>query len=143
MRRPGVAAIATIIIAFAHPALAANGGHHMPAPIVFFDIAGPDMAKQASFYRAVLDQDVSKDGRFSAPAATPLPATLRADPAGVIVYFGVDDVAATLAKVVAHGGKIVQPRFEVKGVVVLGLFTDPAGNAMGLVEMDGGKPKVP
>jgi hypothetical protein len=35
------------------------------------------------------------------------------------------------------------PRFEVKGVVVIGLFTDPAGNTMGLVEMKDGKPVVP
>jgi predicted enzyme related to lactoylglutathione lyase len=37
----------------------------------------------------------------------------------------------------------VAPRFEVPGVVVLGLFTDPAGNSMGLVEMQDGKPKIP
>ena len=33
--------------------------------------------------------------------------------------------------------------WDVKGVVVLGLFRDPAGNPMGLVEMDGNQPKVP
>jgi len=38
---------------------------------------------------------------------------------------------------------VVFPRTEVPGVVVVALFTDPAGNRMGLVEMDGGKPKVP
>jgi hypothetical protein len=34
-------------------------------------------------------------------------------------------------------------RFEVPGVVVLGLFKDPDGNPMGLVEMENGKAKVP
>jgi len=34
-------------------------------------------------------------------------------------------------------------RFEVSGVVVLGLFRDPAGNPMGLVEMDGDSHVVP
>lgn len=115
----------------------------MPAPIVFFDIAGPDMAQQAAFYRTVFDWDVAPGGGFTAPVVAPLPGTLRADPAQKIIYVGVDDVTATLARIVANGGKIVQPRFEVKGVVILGLFTDPAGNAMGLVEMAGGKPKVP
>ena len=115
----------------------------MPAPIVFFDIAGPDMARQAAFYRTVFDWDVGPGGQFTAPAASPLPGTLRADPAGKIIYLGVDDVTATLARIVANGGKVVTPRFEVKGVVILGLFTDPAGNSMGLVEMAGGKPKVP
>ncbi|HEY5411796.1 MAG TPA: VOC family protein [Caulobacteraceae bacterium] len=115
----------------------------MPAPIVFFDIAGPDMAKQAAFYSAVFDWDVAPGGGFTAPAAPSLAGTLRADPADKVLYLGVEDVTATLAKIVAHGGQIVSPRFEVKGVVVLGLFTDPAGNRLGLVEMAGGKPKVP
>ena len=115
----------------------------MPAPIVFFDIAGPDMAAQAAFYRAVFDWEVRADGGFTVAAATPLAGTLRADPADKVIYLGVDDVTATLAKVVANGGKVLNPRFEVKGVVVLGLFADPAGNRMGLVEMAGGKPKVP
>ena len=43
--------------------------------------------------------------------------------------------AVTLTEIEAHGGKTVAPRFEVPGVIVLGLFTDPAGNAMGLVEL--------
>jgi predicted enzyme related to lactoylglutathione lyase len=115
----------------------------MAAPIVFFDIAGPDMARQAAFYRAVFAWDVAPDGRISAPVTAPLPGTLRADPAEKVLYFGVDDVTATLAKVVANGGTIVAPRFEVKGVVILGLFTDPAGNRLGLVELSGGAPKVP
>ncbi len=115
----------------------------MPAPIVFFDIAGPDMAQQAAFYRAVFDWDVGKDGRFSAPVTPRLDGALRQDPKDKIIYVGVDDVTATLAKITANGGAIVHPRFEVKGVVVLGLFTDPAGNSMGLVELKDGKPKVP
>ena len=115
----------------------------MPAPIVFFDIAGPDMAKQAAFYRAVFDWEVGADGRFSAPVTPRLDATLRQDPADKIIYVGVDDVTAALAKVTANGGSIIQPRFEVKGVVVLGLFKDPAGNSMGLVELRDGKPKIP
>ena len=68
---------------------------------------------------------------------------LRQDPAAKVVYLGVPDVTAALKQVEASGGKIVTPRFEVKGVVVIGLFTDPAGNAMGLVEMKDGKTVVP
>ncbi len=142
MGKRGLAAWAAVGLALAHPAAAATGGH-MPAPIVFFDIAGPDMARQAAFYRTVFDWDVGADGRFTAPAAAPLAGTLRADPAEKVIYIGVDDVTATLARIVANGGQIVAPRFEVKGVVVLGLFTDPAGNRLGLVEMADGKPKVP
>lgn len=115
----------------------------MPAPIVFFDIAGPDSAKLADFYRAVFGWDIGGDGRFAAAAPAPLPATIRKDPADKVLYLGVDDVAATLDAIARSGGKIDTPRFEVPGVVVLGLFRDPAGNRMGLVEMDGERPKIP
>ncbi len=134
------AALALLLGAAASPAWS---GPAMPAPIVFFDIAGPDLASQSAFYSAVFDWKIAPGGGFSVPVTTPLSATLRVDPMQKIIYIGVDDVTATLASIVAHGGKIVTPRFEVKGVVVLGLFTDPAGNAMGLVEMKGGKPVVP
>jgi predicted enzyme related to lactoylglutathione lyase len=129
-----------IVLAAGAPA---HGAPAMPAPIVFFDIAGPDLASQSGFYHAAFGWEIAPDGRFSAPVSGRLDGLLRTDPAQKIIYLGVDDVAASLAAVVAHGGKIVQPRLEVKGVVVIGLFTDPAGNAMGLVEMKDGKPKVP
>jgi len=56
---------------------------------------------------------------------------------------GVPDVSATLDLIAKSGGTIDTPRFEVSGVVVLGLFLDPAGNRMGLVEMEDDKVKVP
>lgn len=115
----------------------------MPAPVVFFDIAGPDAASLGRFYARVFDWDIATDGRFTIAAAAPLPATIRQDPADKMIYLGVDDVTATLAQVVAEGGSVQAPRFEVPGVVVLGLFSDPAGNRMGLVEMAGGAPKIP
>jgi predicted enzyme related to lactoylglutathione lyase len=127
----------------------ATGAIAAPAPIVFFDIAAPELAPQAAFYRAVFDWDIGPDGGFSAPVTSPLHATLRVEPPAQgpvterVIYVGVPDVTATLAKIVAHGGAVVFPRTEVPGVVVLALFTDPAGNRMGLVEMDGDKPKVP
>ena len=131
-----------LALAGPHSATAAQGGA-MPAPIVFFDIAGPDLGRQTAFYKAVFGWEVAPDGRFTASAASPLPGTLRADPADKVIYLGVDDVTAALARIEANGGKTVAPRFGVKGVVVLGLFTDPAGNRMGLVELKDGKPKVP
>ena len=119
-------------------------GATMPAPIVFFDIAGPDAAKQATFYHDVFGWDIGAQGTLTVPiSGAGLSGALRQDPADKIIYLGVEDVNATLAQVAMHGGKIVHQRFEVKGVVVLGLFTDPAGNSMGVVEMEHGKPKIP
>jgi hypothetical protein len=84
------------------------------------------------------------------PIRVPLPGSIRKDPSDGspqsmpnLVYVGVEDVTATLAKIEAHGGAIHAPRFEVPGVVVLGLFKDPAGKLMGLIEMHDGRPKIP
>jgi predicted enzyme related to lactoylglutathione lyase len=60
-----------------------------------------------------------------------------------VIYIGVDDVEATLTKIQSQKGSIEMPRMAIPGVVVLGLFNDPAGNRMGLVELENGKPKVP
>jgi uncharacterized protein len=120
---------------------------NMTAPIVFFDIAGPDLEQLRKFYSTVFKWDVGADGRFSTRVVSPsggvLPASLRQDPAGTMFYIGVDDVTAKLNELQAAGGSIEVPRFEVPGVVVLGLFKDPAGNRLGLVELADGKPKVP
>jgi predicted enzyme related to lactoylglutathione lyase len=116
-----------------------------PAPIVFFDIAGPADAKLADFYRDVFGWQSGPMGNLSVPVnGPPLDGTFRVDPTEKVIYIGVPDITATLAQVVAKGGKVHAPRFEVKGVVILGLFFDPAGNRMGLVEMGpDGKNKVP
>ena len=120
-----------------------------PAPIVFFDIAAPDLDKQAAFYREVFGWNADKSGAFAAPVASPLPGNLRVEPADQgpvterVLYVGVPDVTAALAKITALGGSVVFPRLEVPGVVVVGMFKDPAGNRMGLVEMTGGKVRVP
>ena len=115
----------------------------MAAPIVFFDIAGPDLVGQRDFYAQVFGWDITPDGRLSVAVTSPLMGTLRADPADKLIYLGVPDVTATLTKIVELGGVVGAPRFEVPGVVVLGLFSDPAGNRMGLVELDGDRPRIP
>ncbi len=109
----------------------------MAAPIVFFDIAGPDAAAQSRFYATVFGWDVAADGAVAVETPAPLRGTLRTEQTSeALLYFGVRDVTATLAQVVANGGTVEAPRFAVPGVVILGLFRDPAGNRMGLVEID-------
>jgi predicted enzyme related to lactoylglutathione lyase len=115
----------------------------LAAPIVFFDIAGLSSATLTRFYSEVFGWEVAADGRFSVPVSSPLPAVIRQDPSEKRIYLGVPDVAATLKLIKEKGGTLDSERFEVPGVVVLGLFKDPAGNPMGLVEMDGGRIKIP
>lgn len=121
----------------------------MPAPIVFFDFAGPDSAALKEFYSSLFGWDFSPQNQVSVPiaSATTSPPTLmgaiRQDPTENMLYIGVDDITATLDEIVEKGGEINQPRFEVPGVVVLGIFKDPAGTRVGLVEMENGQAKVP
>jgi len=114
-----------------------------PAPIVFFDIAGPDAAKLRAFYDGVFGWRIGSSNLIGPDSTGSLAGTLRQDPAQKILYLGVPDIAAALRSVAAGGGTVIQPRFAVPGVAVLGLFADPAGNPMGLVEMKDGKPVVP
>jgi predicted enzyme related to lactoylglutathione lyase len=115
----------------------------MPAPIVFFDIAGPDSKVLKEFYSTLFGWPIANDGKFTTEVLSPLEATIRQDPAEKRVYIGVEDVAAKLQEIEAHGGSVDVPRFEVPGVVVLGLFRDPAGNPLGLVELEGGRARIP
>lgn len=110
----------------------------MAIPIVFLDIAGPDADLLRSFYSNVFGWEAATE-RFAVSITAPLAAAIREDPAEKRLYFGVDDVTAKLSEIQAHGGSIDAPRFDVPGVVVLGLFRDPAGNPMGLVEMENGR----
>jgi predicted enzyme related to lactoylglutathione lyase len=115
----------------------------MPRPIVFFDIAGTDDVALKTFYADAFDWQIDRTGRISVPVSGPLSGSIRRDPTEKRIYVGVPDVSASLALIEKLGGKVHMPRFEVPGVVVLGLFQDPAGNPMGLVEMDGDHPRIP
>lgn len=115
----------------------------MAAPLVFFDIAGPDADALKRFYGTVFDWHPGADDQVRVSVQQPLRAAIRADPVEKRLYLGVADVAVTLEAVASNGGKIDAPRFEVPGTVVLGLFRDPAGNPMGLVEMDGKDIRIP
>ncbi len=115
----------------------------MPTPIIFFDIAGPDDVELRDFYSRLFGWSSAEDGRFTVGVTSPLQAAIRKDPAEKRIYLGVEDVAAKLKEVQVAGGSIDAPRFDVPGVVILGLFRDPAGNPMGLVEIENGERKIP
>lgn len=115
----------------------------MKKPIVFVDFAGGDDESLMRFYESVCGWEPDSDGKFSVPVSSPIHCAIRCDPAEKRVYIGVDDVTAALKLVVQSGGSIDKRRFEVPGVVILGLFRDPAGNPMGFIELDGNKPRIP
>jgi predicted enzyme related to lactoylglutathione lyase len=101
------------------------------APIVFFDIAGPDSAKLKEFYASNFGWSINAADGVATPG---LAGTLRQDPPETLIYLGVRDIDHTLAMIVASGGSVVIPRTVVPNVTTFALFKDPAGNRMGLVE---------
>ncbi|HEY2069429.1 MAG TPA: hypothetical protein VGG48_07740 [Rhizomicrobium sp.] len=102
-----------------------------PAPIVFFDIAGPDAAKLKSFYSGIFHWNI--DGKNAIDTGA-LKGTLRQDPTEKLLYIGVPDINAALEEIKAAGGTVAMPRMVIPNVVTIAIFVDPAGNRMGLVE---------
>lgn len=137
------AALLVIFIAMTVPCHA-QGVTHMPAPIVFFDIAGADGKALRDFYAGIFGWDIKENNNFSVPVNSQmLMGAIRQDPPETLFYIGVSDITKTLGEIAGKGGSIEVPRLEVPGVVIVGIFRDPAGNRVGLVEMENGKAKIP
>jgi predicted enzyme related to lactoylglutathione lyase len=113
------------------------------APVVFFTIFGPQGEQLQQFYSGLFEWKIAPNGDVTTAVSSPLPANIGKGESETIVYVGVDDITATLAKVKERGGTVRFPRFEVPGRVVLAVFKDPAGNSVGLVELENGKAKIP
>ena len=103
-------------IVYAHPATTAAAT--TSAPIVFFDVAGPDAAALKTFYAKNFGWTIN--GANGITTAN-LPGTLRQDPPETLIYLGVSDIDASLKAIVASGGSVVVPRtvgiFRMRGGV--------------------------
>ena len=53
-------------------------------------------------------------------------------PDRLLVYLATDDIDATIVAIEAHGGKTVLPKTEIPHVGWWAVFTNPAGNHLGL-----------
>ena len=109
--------------------------------ICYIEMPATDIAKSAEFYQRVFGWNVRTRGDGSMafddgvgevsgtwktgrpPAATP----------GLMVYVMVDSVEATIAKVLANGGEIVQP-VGADAPEITARFRDPGGNVLGLYQ---------
>jgi predicted enzyme related to lactoylglutathione lyase len=55
-------------------------------------------------------------------------------PGGAVAYWGVADLDAAVARVVAQGAVLVAPVQDVGGGIRVATVADPAGNPIGLIE---------
>ena len=114
-------------------------------PIVHFELMGPDAEALSRFYRTMFGWKTEAVPGLEDYLMIP------ADDAGVggaigqgdehmpsyqAIYVQVDSVDEHLARAGAAGGTVVVPRTVVPGMVSFGMFRDPAGNLIGLVEAE-------
>lgn len=114
----------------------------MPNPVTHFEILGRDGKKAQAFYASLFGWNVDASnpmnyGIVSAPEGKGIGGGVAASEDGkplVTVYAEVADIAATLAKAEALGGRIVMPAMAVPGGPIIGQFADPDGNVIGLAQ---------
>jgi predicted enzyme related to lactoylglutathione lyase len=116
----------------------------MTNPVVHFEIIGTDPSRLQAYYRDLfgwtyelgdtVSGQVSEPGRYGAVVAG-LNGGVGGGPslrAKVLFYVGVDDVETALAQAEELGGTRVFGPDGVPGKLVVGQFTDPEGNLIGV-----------
>lgn len=113
-------------------------------PIVHIEIPGNDTKAASKFYEDTFGWKIETDpnfdyhmfqaeggpgGGFVKPGEN-MGVSYKAGE--VLIYIGTDDIDASLAKVTAHGGKVVLPKTEIPQTGWFAFFTDPTGNKIGL-----------
>jgi predicted enzyme related to lactoylglutathione lyase len=115
----------------------------MGNPIVHFEFMGPDGDAQKEFYSNIFDWKLTAVEGYGGYFLTETGEGQLAGAIGqgseemshyVTVYVQVDGIDATLEKIEEAGGKTLLPRTEIPDMVTYALFSDPAGNMVGLVE---------
>ena len=109
--------------------------------ICYIEIPATNIACSADFYERAFGWNIRQRGNGSTAfddAVGEVSGTWRlgrtpASQPGLLIYIMVDSVAATLEKIVAHGGEIVQP-IGADAPEITARFRDPAGNVIGLYQ---------
>ena len=109
--------------------------------ICYVEIPTVDVDRSAAFYQAVFGWPIRQRGdgqtAFDDTTGEVSGAWVEGRPpsaeAGLLVYIMVDDCAATVDAVVAHGGEIVQP-IGADAPEITARFRDPGGNVIGLYQ---------
>lgn len=111
--------------------------------IVHWELMGPDSDKLTTFYADLFGWKLQAmegfdDYNMTDAAETGIGGAVGKGnehmPSYQTIYIQVDSVDDHLGMAEANGGATVVPRTVVPGMVVFGIFKDPAGNLVGLVE---------
>jgi uncharacterized protein len=119
----------------------------MGQPVVHWEVMGKDGKKLRGYYAELFDWEFESPAPDSegmdyevtgnnAPDGSGIGGGVGSLPEGepyASFYVGVDDVEATLAKAESLGGKRVMGPMTILDSMVIGQFTDPEGNLIGVV----------
>ena len=117
----------------------------MAHKIVHWEIMGPDGEVLNKFYQELFGWSSEAVPGFDQYYTTDADESGVAGAIGkggegmenyVTMYVEVDSVDEHLAKAEAAGGSTIMPRMVIPDVVTFGLFSDPGGNTVGVVERE-------
>ena len=109
--------------------------------ICYLEIPARDIAVSVKFYKNVFEWNIRQrgdgatafdDARGDVSGAW-VTGRKPTTEIGLLIYIMVDDVDLAVEKVVAEGGKIVQPN-GMDAPEITARFSDPAGNILGLYQ---------
>jgi uncharacterized protein len=115
----------------------------MSHPVVWFEVMGDNGERLQSFYSKLFGWKIDasnpmKYGMVEAVQGQGIPGgvgQLGDKPyPKVTFYVSTSAIERSLKQASELGGKVLMPRTELPGGPILGMFTDPEGNAIGLVE---------
>jgi predicted enzyme related to lactoylglutathione lyase len=109
--------------------------------ICYVEMPAVDVQSSAEFYRAVFGWNIRKRGDGATAfddttgevSGTWVTGRLPAAAPGLMLYIMVDDAAATVAALEAHGAEIVQP-VGMDAPEITARFRDPGGNVIGIYQ---------
>jgi predicted enzyme related to lactoylglutathione lyase len=118
----------------------------MTSRVVHFNIPIDDPARAGAFYRDMFAWDVSKWGPVDywtmsagdepGPGAEGALTPRSEAPEGVVIYVGVDDIDAALARVTGAGGTRLTERMPIPTMGWMAHIRDSEGNLIGLFQED-------
>ena len=120
----------------------------MGQPVVHFEVVGKDGEKLQRYYSELFGWEINADNPMNygmvaregnlAPDGIGIGGGIGQGPDGypghVTFYVAVPDVGAALAKAESLGGKRIMGPDRPMDMVTIGLFEDPEGHVIGLVE---------
>jgi predicted enzyme related to lactoylglutathione lyase len=113
----------------------------MAHPVVHFEVCGPDAAALQKYYADLFGWSVDAGNPMGYGMVSAEEGGIAGGIAGtedgaprVTFYVMTDDLQSTLDSAEQLGGKTVLPPTDVPGGPSIAMFTDPQGNAIGLLK---------